>query len=155
MGSVSTLVTIVAPDDPPGDVELPAVECGDLHEEDDREEQSQTRKRRGRTRRRLHALQVPGRSTSREEWGELELIEEDGDAEVVNGRFLRALIGELEDLTEETTTSDREIQKEQRLILEGGAESRGIFLQTHPYSLAEVRRNQQEWIPSMKGSTRP
>ena len=150
---------IIQVEDMPEGVELPDREAGVIHEVDDREDVPQPRKRPGRTRGSIKLLQ---RQTETEvvDWGELQnrgaqmlsrelqLLEEDS-GEIRNERFLKALTTEIEEIGQEAVRVNQ--QEKENLIaeIEEKTEEAAEFLQTRMVGLSEVRKNLEEWKPSM------
>ena len=158
-GKLFHTADIIQVADMPDGVALPDCEAGMIHEVDDREEVEQPRKRPGRTRGKAKVLQLDPEVES-VDWGELQhrgarmlsqelqLLEEDS-GEVRNERFLKAPHG-----------GDRGDQSRSRSYRPTGgkehdrrdpekAEEAPEFLQTRMVGLTEVRRNLEEWKPSM------
>ena len=126
---------------------------------DEREEAPQPRKRPGRVRGAVKLLQVETEAEAFD-WGELhqrgaqllaqelKLLEEDS-GEVLNEGFLKALTTEIEDIAQEAVRANQQEHEDQIAEVEKGAEMAPEFLQTRMVGLAEVRKNLEEWRPSM------
>eukprot|EP00913_Durusdinium_trenchii_P004009 g3713.t1 len=144
----------------PAELEVPEREAGFIHEVDDREEVDQPRKRPGRVRKCMRLLQEPAEGIQAVDWGELHhrgarhlaqeltLLEED-EGEIVNERFIKMLTAEVEEIAEKAMVQGRQ-EETARLIEAEQARGEGQeFLQTRMVGLAEVRKNLEEWRPSM------
>lgn len=77
------------------------------------------------------------------------MIEEDS-GEIANERFLKALTVEVEEITEEAVQAGKIEEKKDLINIENEMEEHPVFLQTRMVGLSEVRRNLEEWTPSMK-----
>ena len=158
-GKLFYTANIIQVEDMPEGVELPDREAGVIHEVDDREETQQPRKRPGRTRGKVKLLQL---ETEMEtvDWGELQnrgaqmlsrelqLLEEDS-GEVRNERFLKALTMEVEEISQEAVRANQQEERNMIAEIEKKSEEAPEFLQTRMVGLSEVRRNLEEWKPSM------
>ena len=158
-GKLFHTADIIQVEDMPDGVALPDCEAGMIHEVDDREEVEQPRKRPGRTRGKVKTLQLEPEVESAD-WGELQhrgakmlsqelqLLEEDS-GEVRNERFLKALTMEIEEISQEAVRAGRQEEKNLIAEIEEKSEEAPEFLQTRMVGLTEVRRNLEEWKPSM------
>ena len=79
---------------------------------------------------------------------ELQLLEEDS-GEVRNERFLKALTMEIEEISQEAVRAGRQEERNMVAEIEEKSEEAPEFLQTRMVSLTEVRKNMEEWKPSM------
>lgn len=79
---------------------------------------------------------------------ELQLLEED-TAEIRNERFLKALTMEIEEICQEAVRANQQAKEDLIAEIETKAEEAPEFLQTRMVGLSEVRKNIEEWKPSM------
>ena len=79
---------------------------------------------------------------------ELALLEEN-DGEVVNERFIKMLTAEVEEIAEEAMIQGRQDDTARLTEAEQARGDVQEFLQMRMVGLAEVRRNLEEWRPSM------
>ena len=158
-GKLFHTADIIQVEDMPEGVALPDREAGMIHEVDDREESQQPRKRPGRTRGKVKLLRLETEMES-VDWGELQhrgarmlsqelqLLEEDS-GEVRNERFLKALTMEIEEISQEGVRVGRQEERNMVAEIEEKLEEAPEFLQTRMVGLTEVRKNLEEWKPSM------
>ena len=151
---------IVQVGETPEELELPMREAGFIHEVDDREEIDQPRKRPGRVRKCWVQSLRPEDDQKAVDWGELQhrgaqilarelsLLEEDG-GEIANEKFLKMLTSEVEEIAEEAMREGRQEHEVQLVEAGQAAGDPQEFLQTRMVGLTEVRKNLEEWKPSM------
>ena len=152
---------IVQVGETPEELELPMREAGFIHEVDDREESDQPRKRPGRVRKCWGPSLRSEEESKAVDWGELQhrgaqilarelsLLEED-EGEIANERFLKMLTSEVEEIVEEAVREGCQEQEEQWENAGKAAGDPQAFLQTRMVGLTEVRKNLEEWKPSIE-----
>ena len=72
------------------------------------------------------------------------------DEKTGSDRFIRALLTDVEGLADQLIEVEQDHQHQETVDIELAAENQEVFLQTRMFSLAEVKANLAEWIPSMK-----
>ena len=72
------------------------------------------------------------------------------DEKAGSDRFIRALLADVEGLADKLIEVEQDYQHQETVDIELAAENQEVFLQTRMFSLAEVKANLAEWIPSMK-----
>ena len=80
---------------------------------------------------------------------EFQRLEEDS-GEVRNERFLKALTVEVEEISQEAVRASLQEEKNMVAEIEEKSEEAPEFLQTRMVGLSEVRKNLEEWKPSMR-----
>ena len=67
--------------------------------------------------------------------------------------FIKSLTAQLEEMADDLHEDSKMEDEQMMQQIEQSGESQNLFLQTRMYSLAEVRDNLAEWIPSRASSS--
>lgn len=81
---------------------------------------------------------------------ELENMDRQQEVDDQTAKFIRMMTRDVEDLATqliEVEEEDREVRERESIE---AAEEQNLFLQTRMYSIPDVKKNIEEWIPSMK-----